>query len=106
MVGRAFPADVDVLKVEVPEGATARTAWRATRLSRHRYYIPLKPQRAQLHEAGRVGYRRTVEGDGIEPDSDVGALLAGVVSVTPLSLDLTSRVALDDIDVLLKSGEG
>jgi broad specificity polyphosphatase/5'/3'-nucleotidase SurE len=59
-----------------------------------------------LHEAGRVGYRRTVEGDGIEPDSDVGALLAGVVSVTPLSLDLTSRVALDDIDVLLKSGEG
>ena len=92
--------DVDVLKVEVPEGATPATPWRVTRLSRTRYFVPQKPERASLADEGRVGYRRLVEPERVEPDSDVRALMDGVVSVTPLSLDITSRVDLPTIQAL------
>jgi 5'-nucleotidase len=86
--------DVDVLKVEVPEGATPATPWRVTRLSRTRYYLPQKPARANLSDKGVIGYLRQIEPELVEPDSDVRALIDGVVSVTPLSLDITSRVDL------------
>jgi 5'-nucleotidase len=85
-------SDVDVLKVEVPERATRDTPWRVTRLSRTRYYLPEKPERQHLSDPGHLGYRLEVELQRLEPDSDVSALVDGVVSVTPLSLDLTSRV--------------
>ena len=95
LLGLDRVSDVDVLKVEVPEGATPHTPWRVTRLSRSRYYLPSKPPtRASWTDPGHIGYRLEVEPDRVEPDSDVGALVAGVVSVTPLSLDLTSRVDL------------
>lgn len=102
-----LPADVDVLKVEVPETATPQTPWQITRLSRHRYYFPVKPQRLQLHDQGSIGYRRAIDEDAanIEPDSDVGALLARVVSVTPLSLDMTARVSLEKLKALLEMGD-
>jgi 5'-nucleotidase len=92
--------DVDVLKVEVPEGATPSTAWRVTRLSRTRYYLPQRPARANLGDKAKVGYLRQVETERVEADSDVRALIDGVVSVTPLSLDLTSRVDLPVIQAL------
>jgi 5'-nucleotidase len=90
-----LPVDVDVLKVEVPAEATPRTSWRLTRLSRERYYHPRKAERAALNEAGPLGYYQAVDAERLEPDSDVRALLDHVVSVTPLSLDMTSRVDLN-----------
>ena len=98
-----FPADVDVLKVEVPENATAETPWRLTRLSRTRYYLPIKPQRDNLKDKANIDYRRLIEPERVEPDSDVRALLDRVVSVTPLSLDMTSRVDLDTLAGLMRS---
>jgi 5'-nucleotidase len=95
------PSDVDVLKVEVPEDATPQTPWRVTRLSRSRYYMPQKPQRAALTDKVNIGYERAVEVGLLEPDSDVRALVDHVVSVTPLSLDMTSRVDLDEMTKLL-----
>lgn len=86
--------DVDVLKVEVPGEATPQTPWRVTRQSRQRYYSPIKPQREKFSEPARVDYDREI-GPGIEPDSDVAALIVDkVVAVTPLSLNLTSRIDL------------
>ncbi len=100
LLGFPRPADVDVLKVEVPEGATPATPWRVTRLSRTRYYLPQKPQRASLGDRANIAYARQLEPDRLEPDSDVRALVDGVVSVTPLSLDITSRVDLQAIQQL------
>jgi 5'-nucleotidase len=92
--------DVDVLKVEVPVSATPRTPWRVTHLSRTRYYLPQKPARANLGDNVKIPYLRQVEPDLVEPNSDVRALIDGVVSVTPLSLDITSRVDLPTLTQL------
>jgi 5'-nucleotidase len=92
--------DVDVLKVEVPEVATPGTPWRVTRLSRTRYYLPQKPNRLNLSDRASIAYLRHIQPELVEPDSDVRALLDGVVSVTPLSLDITSRVDLQTMTEL------
>ena len=63
-----------------------------TRLDRQPYYIAVPPKRESLGDVGRVGYRMAMDrplGDG---STDTDAVLAGIVSVTPLSLDMTSRV--------------
>lgn len=95
VLAQPLPPDVDVLKVEVPRAATPATPWEMTRLSRTRFYYPVvKAPRQDLSEPGPLGFRIVVETERLEPDSDVHALLRGVVAVTPLSLDLTSRVDL------------
>jgi 5'-nucleotidase len=93
--------DVDVLKVDVPEGATPASPWRLTRVSRERYYHAIKPVRANLSDPAIVGYYRNVDPAIVEPDSDVSALIDQCVSVTPLSLDLTSRVDLGELTKIL-----
>ncbi|MFN8373326.1 MAG: 5'/3'-nucleotidase SurE [Anaerolineae bacterium] len=93
LLERQMPDDVDILKVDVPWGATLETEWRVTRLSRRRVYWPTRPERVALSDVGRMGYRFDADASHAEPDSDVYAVLhEGVVSVTPMSLDMTSRV--------------
>jgi 5'-nucleotidase len=89
--GHRLP-DVDVLKIEVPASATSDTEWRVTRLDRIPYYIPVPPKRNKLEDTGRVGYRMDMERELGDGSTDTDALLAGLVSVTPISLDMTSRV--------------
>jgi 5'-nucleotidase len=103
ILSRALPPDVDLVKVDVPNNATADTPWRVTRLSRQRYFRILPSGRRYLGEKRRLGYDVMVDRTTLEPDSDVHALSVDrLVSVTPLSLDLTSRVAFDELDVLLR----
>jgi 5'-nucleotidase len=96
------PDDVDILKVDVPWGATYKTPWRITRLSRRRVYWPTRPERASLADTGRLGYQYNTDPAKAEPDSDVYALLHDkVISVTPMSLDMTSRTDLYRLRQLL-----
>lgn len=101
MLENKLPPDVDVLKIEVPEQATVETPWQITRQSRTRYYFPLKSNRVRLEDPGPLGYEARLEPDRLEPDSDVQVLTSGRVAVTPLSLDLTSRVDLGELGQLL-----
>ena len=74
-----------------------------TRLSMNRYFEPLKPERSDWSLSARVGYRRGDAFDLDPVDTDVYAIhVKRLVSVTPLSLDLTSRVILKDLDNLLR----
>jgi 5'-nucleotidase len=87
----ALPCDVDALNINIPAGARPDTPWQFTRLSRCRYFVPLPPDRA--NGQGRPGYKLIEDATQTEPDSDIWALKVDhAVSVTPLSLDLTSRV--------------
>jgi 5'-nucleotidase len=51
-----------------------------------------------------MGFEIVLDEDAVEPDSDVQALAVDrVVSVTPLSLDLTSRIELREFEHFLRS---
>ncbi len=97
-----MPFDVDVLKVDVPAAATPETPWVVTRQSRQRYFevtSELDPQTG----IEKVGYHAQVNEATVESDSDLKTvLLDNLVSVTPLSLDLTSRVDFKDFRDLLE----
>jgi 5'-nucleotidase len=99
------PPDVDVLKIDVPMGATVETPWRLTQLSRARYYIPVAPNRRALAEPGVLTYRVADDELALEPGSDAYVLrVERKVSVTPLSLDMTSRVDFSALEARLRSG--
>ncbi len=100
-----FPLDVDLLKIDVPSDATPQTAWQVTRLAHQRYFIPVAAQRKSWEERGPVNYKEGAILDNEPDDSDVYVLrVKREVSVTPLSLDLTSRVDFGVLDNLLRTG--
>lgn len=95
LLDNSLPEDVNLLKVEVPSDAAAETPWEMTRLTRQRYYEPLKPERASWDVPAPVGYRESLRLEKESDDTDAFVVRKKRrVSVTPLSLDLTSRVDL------------
>jgi len=103
LIERRLPPDVDVLKVDVPSTATEDTPWDVTRLSRHPYYEPIRPERDDWGQPGRVGYRSAGDPSLDDADSDVYAVrVKRHISVTPLSLDLTSRVDFNELTRMLR----
>ncbi len=88
-----LPADVDVLKVDVPHSAEPTTPWQITRQDRMSYYSPLPPDRADPFTGPARLSMRVAKGCYSAENTDAWALAHGIVSVTPLSLDLTSRCA-------------
>lgn len=100
-----LPPDVDILKIDVPKDATGQTPWRLTRVSRQRYFHPIKDTRPSSSGASTIDYEVRVDFDTLEPDSDIFALVKDrVVSVSPLTLDLSSRIDLRDFAQSLGPG--
>lgn len=103
LLEKELPLDVDVLKVDVPSNATLDTPWRLTRVSRQRYYEPIAPVRESWGEPAVINYREAAEFDHEPEDTDVYVLRKKrMVSVSPLSLDLTSRVKFAEFEKLLR----
>lgn len=103
LMERNMPADVHVLKVDVPADATPQTPWEITRLSRRRYYELLPPERDSWEIPAPVRYFLDERPDTDGQDTDVYTMrVKRLVSATPLSLDLTSRVSMEDLDALLR----
>jgi 5'-nucleotidase len=99
--------NIDVLKVDIPCDATSETPWKVTFLSKHQYFLPIKPTRTDLSEPTQLLYRRNEVEERLEPGSDSYAIhVERVVAVTPLSLDLTSRVDLSELEGILRSQNG
>jgi 5'-nucleotidase len=95
--------DADVLKVDVPDGATPDTPWTVTRISRARYFIPLKPDRTDSTQPAEIPYRIEFDPEREDPHSDVYALrVERKVSVSPISLDLTARIDLSALEAALR----
>ncbi len=102
MLTYTLPCEADVLNINIPATATPKTPWRLTHLSRRRYFSPLPPDRT--NGDGRPRYALLKDVSRTEIASDVRALKGDrVVSVTPLSLDLTSQVDFDAIDICLRA---
>jgi 5'-nucleotidase len=94
-----LPPGVDVLKIEVPQEATADTPFRWTRMSRQRYFYPTVPHRRRPNDPGPMGYETRIDMETLEPDSDVQAVVIDqVVSITPVTIDMTARVAFNTLN--------
>lgn len=103
LLEKKFPADVDLLKVEVPADATPDTPWQLTRISRQRYYVPVPAERTSWDEPGTIGYREAGAFEDEPEDTDVYVLRKKrMVSVSPMSLDLTSRVDFAELDKMMR----
>jgi 5'-nucleotidase len=105
LLRKQLPFDVDVLKVDIPGDATPETPWRMTRLSRQPYYYEHRAEEQPPNEAlVRLDYGVRIHWETLEKDSDIYAFAHDrVVSVTPLSLDLTSRTSLARLEQSLRS---
>jgi 5'-nucleotidase len=100
---RKLPEDVHLLKVDVPSDATEQTAWQMTHLSRQRYYQPISSGRKTWEVPGPISYKEAFVPEGEDENSDVYVLREKrMVAVTPISLDMTSRVELTDLERQLR----
>jgi 5'-nucleotidase len=103
LLSRSMLPDVQVLKVEVPSDATPETPWKTTRLSNLRFYEPNAKDKNSDQKAVTLGYDLAPDFDQSPTGTDANAVInKREVSVTPLSLDLTSRVNLEELQELLK----
>ncbi len=104
MLKKQLPADVDLITVNVPCEVTTATPWEVTRLAKQIYFEPVTPRRNSWDQPETVGYRRIEQLDEARMGTDIYALrVKRVVSVTPLSLDMTARVDLEDFERLLRA---
>lgn len=102
LLERNLPADVNLLKVDVPWDARPDTPWQLTRVSRQRYYVPVAPNRKSWNDPAIIGYREAGRLEDEPEDTDVYVLRKKRwVSVSPLSLDLSSRVDFDELARLM-----
>lgn len=92
-----MPRGADLLNLNVPPQATVETGWRWTRVSRHSVF---RSKVVTTRRGKRLeGYELNVAQDLVEPDSDIYVLYYdGVVSVTPMTVDLTARVQPEDLE--------
>lgn len=99
LLGKGLFPGVDLLKVDVPADATPETGWQATRLARQRYYNSIRPQRASWDVPGTIRYEEAATFDTEGEDTDVFVLRRKrLVSVTPLTLDMTAPVDLEQLE--------
>lgn len=100
LLERGLPEGVDVLNINIPRHATMDTEIEITRLARKIFLTGVE----ERHDPrGRPYY--WINGELIrdaEEGTDVKAVMKkGHISITPLSLDSTSRVNFKEIDALL-----
>ena len=94
LLDHGMPEGVDILKIDVPSDAQLDTPWRTTRISRQQYFVnPVIIDEQGQKQLSR--YAVYIDFDSLEPDSDVHALAVDrVISVTPMTTDLTAKVNL------------
>jgi 5'-nucleotidase len=98
-----MPEDVDVLNVVVPDKATPQTPWKVTRLAKMRYFRPYVVREGKPEDKGYIT-SNILKDDEIPPDNDIYTVrVEKMVAVTPLSMDMTSRVAPSILDALLRT---
>jgi 5'-nucleotidase len=102
LLKKTLPPEVSLLNLNVPAQATEKTPWMLTRLARQRFYDPVPPVRTSWDQPGTIGYREVAHRDDAL-DSDVYVIrFLGRVSVTPLTLDMTSRIEFDELEWVLR----
>jgi len=101
MLNTSLPFDADVLKLEIPLSASTETQCVVTRQDRLPYYTPsIQNRNQQFGAPEKISYTPS-KGKYLSQDTDAYAMAQGLVSITPLSYDLTSRISLADLAAIL-----
>lgn len=90
--------DVDALKIDVPERATKKTEWKLTKVAKCGYYFREfeNASKDSLLNEGKT--KIIINENELEKNSDIHTFaIQKLVSVAPLSVDLSSRVELDEL---------
>jgi 5'-nucleotidase len=85
---------VAIFNVNVPAAAIVETPWKLTRLSRQNYFVNHMANPTPVSKIGEAVCQHGFHEPSLEPDSDIYAVRNHLVSVTPVSIDLTSRVEM------------
>lgn len=94
---RGLPEEIALLNLNVPAHATPDTLVRVTSQSRHTYFVASVNPSRNRSEPIVFRYGPAPDREKIEANSDIHAFFVDrVVTLTPLSLDLTARLPLDD----------
>lgn len=104
MTGVSPDEEVNVLKVEIPESASSTTPWEITSLSKKSLRLVIKSDCPDLSnpvsDSGRAG-DLSVFREGTDAHT---VLIKEHIAVTPLTLDMTSRVDLKEFYKVLNDG--
>jgi len=96
--------DVQVLKVEVPGNASISTPWEISRLSKKSLYIVKTAERSNLSNPGKLNWKIQPDFALFKEGTDAHTVfIKEHVAVTPLSLDMTSRIDLNELKRILSS---
>ncbi len=91
--------DVEVLKIDVPDLATRSTPWKITKLANTGYYTKAIENPSLETKIGDGKTIVSFKREKITPDTDIYATaIDKIVSITPLSTNLTSRIGLSELD--------
>jgi 5'-nucleotidase len=95
VLGRGLPDGIDVLNVNVPADATAKTPWRWTRVSREHYFDSIVHEDPE-GERRIAGWRTVADPSRLAPDDDIRAMaIDRHVSISPITVDPTGDVGCD-----------
>ena len=102
LLTQAILPDVDVLKIDIPHDAKPSTPWKISKLAKTSYYSRIieKPTLESKIDDGKTEIR--FDRQSLDPETDIYVLAVDkMVSVTPLSVDLTSRVNFSQLETML-----
>jgi 5'-nucleotidase len=98
-----LPPDVHVIKIEVPSDATPQTPWEITNLSLEPVYLPHLAHRQSCDDPQKIWYTIQPNPSSFQPGTDAHTLFVKrMVAVTPLSIDMTSRVRKSKMERCLR----
>ena len=103
LLTKNLPFDVDVLKIDVPDTANSSTAWKITKQATTPYYSTVLDNPSLQSRLGDGKTAIDLDVESLEVGTDIHAIYVDkIVSVTPISISLTSRVDFLALKDLLK----
>ncbi len=93
LINKTMPTDVDVLKIDIPNDATSSTPWKISNLSNLSYYSSFLDSPSLQSKIGDAKLKIDIDIKALDPESDIYVFIVEKsIPITPISLDLTSRV--------------
>lgn len=97
-----LPADVDILKIDVPAEADESTEWKITKVSKQPYFVAYQDEPSLSSTIGDAKLKIEFNDNVLEEDSDIRTIFYDKkVSVCPVSIDMSSRIKEKELSGIL-----